>query len=113
MPSKRRYLSFFVEVEMTYYIYILKCKDNTLYTGIATDVAKRFHQHRLGTGAKYTRGRGPLQLLYVGRAENRSEASKEEARIKKLTRPEKEKLIALGDGDLLLEVREKITSYKK
>lgn len=98
---------------MTYYIYILRCKDNTLYTGIATDVAKRFHQHRLGTGAKYTRGRGPFELLYVGTAENRSEASKEEARIKKLSRPEKERVVEEVDIRLLSLIREKIENHNK
>lgn len=99
---------------MSYYIYILCCKkDNTLYTGIATDVVKRFHQHRLGTGAKYTRGRGPLDILYVARAENRSEASKEEARIKKLSRPEKETFIGEGDKELLAQIRQEIEKKYK
>lgn len=99
---------------MSYYIYILLCKkDNTLYTGIATDVVKRFHQHRLGTGAKYTRGRGPFEVLYVAQGENRSEASKEEARIKKLSRPEKEKLIGEGEKDLLTQIRQEIEKKYK
>lgn len=88
---------------MAYYIYILKCKDNTLYTGITTNLPKRLQQHRNGTGAKYTRGRSPLSLLYVATAENRSTASIEEARIKKLSREEKETLIAQGNQELLKE----------
>ncbi len=88
---------------MSYYIYILQCKDNSLYTGITTNLEKRLAQHRNGTGAKYTRGRAPLRLVYVATAENRSAASKEEARIKKLSRSEKESLLAQADPLLIQE----------
>ncbi|WP_202081430.1 GIY-YIG nuclease family protein [Caldalkalibacillus salinus] len=76
-----------------HYVYILRCKDNTLYTGYATDVSRRLAEHHAGKGAKYTRGRGPLKLVYVERCEDRSAALKREAQIKKLGRTQKIKLI--------------------
>lgn len=80
-------------VENNWYVYILRCKDNTLYTGITTDVAKRLVAHRSGKGAKYTRGRTPLELVYQEVCENHSQALKREWEIKTLTRIQKEKLI--------------------
>ena len=74
-------------------LYILRCGDGTLYTGITTDVEKRFAVHSLGKGAKYTRGRGPLELVYQEACGDHSTALKREAEIKKLSREEKEKLI--------------------
>ena len=76
-----------------WYIYILECSDNTLYTGITTDVNRRLLEHNSGKGAKYTRMKRPVVLRALFEAENRSEASKEEYRIKKLSREEKLKLI--------------------
>jgi len=78
-----------------YKIYILKCSDNTLYTWITTDLEKRLKQHNweILWWAKYTRIRQPVELLYFEEAENRSEASKREYKIKKLKREEKLKLI--------------------
>lgn len=87
-----------------YYIYILQCGDESLYTGITTDVKKRLSQHKAGLGAKYTRGRGPLTLVYVGTAENRSEASREEARIKKLKKCEKVGLIEKCSKEMIENV---------
>lgn len=80
-------------MEKQWVVYILECKDGTLYTGITTDVEKRFAAHRSGKGAKYTRGRGPLELVYREECDNHSAALKREAAIKKLSRQEKEKLI--------------------
>ena len=80
-------------MESQWYLYILRCKDNTLYTGITTDVEKRLEAHRSGKGAKYTRGRGPLELVYRESCENHSEALKREAQIKRLSRQEKELLV--------------------
>lgn len=90
-------------METKWYLYILRCKDYTLYTGITTDVGKRLETHRSGKGAKYTRGRTPLELVYREECENHSHALKREAEIKKLTRPEKEKLIdsAGKEGELV------------
>ena len=74
-------------------LYILRCGDGTLYTGITTDVEKRLEAHRSGRGAKYTRGRGPLEPVYREECGDRSAALKRELEIKKLSREEKEKLI--------------------
>ena len=80
-------------MESKWYLYILRCADNTLYTGITTDVAKRVEAHRSGKGAKYTRGRSPLELVYQEVCENHSQALKRELEIKALTRTQKEKII--------------------
>lgn len=82
-----------VQMEDKWYLYILRCGDHTLYTGITTDVEKRLEAHRRGKGAKYTRGRTPLELVYREELESHSLALKREAEVKKLTRTEKEKLI--------------------
>ena len=81
-------------MESTWYLYILRCKDDTLYTGITTDVEKRLDAHRSGKGAKYTRGRGPLELVYRECCGNHSQALKRELQIKSLSREEKQRLIA-------------------
>ena len=80
-------------MEQIWYLYILRCADDTLYTGITTDVEKRFEAHASGKGAKYTRGRGPLTLVYREICGDHSAALKREAEIKKLSRQEKELLI--------------------
>ena len=80
-------------METQWYLYILRCKDNTLYTGITTDVEKRLEAHRSGKGAKYTRGRAPLELVYRESCGSHSDALKREAEIKKLSRQAKEQLI--------------------
>ena len=77
----------------TWKLYILRCGDGTLYTGITTDVAKRLEVHRSGKGAKYTRSRGPLELVYEEECGDHSAALKRELEIKKLSREEKMKLI--------------------
>ena len=74
---------------MPYFVYILSCKDGTLYTGITTDVKRRFKEHQAGTGARYTRARGVKKVLYTERHKNRSAASKREAAIKRLPRHKK------------------------
>lgn len=73
-------------------LYILRCGDGTLYTGITTDVDARLDAHRNGKGAKYTRGRGPLELVYQEECESHSHALKRELEIKALTREQKEQL---------------------
>ena len=80
-------------MENTWYLYILRCGDNTLYTGITTDVEKRLEAHRSGRGAKYTRGRAPLELVYRETCGSHSDALKREAEIKKLSRQAKEQLV--------------------
>jgi putative endonuclease len=76
-----------------WYVYILECSDGTLYTGITTDLDKRLKTHNNGKGAKYTKTRLPVVLKASFESEDRSSASKEEYRIKQLTREEKLKLI--------------------
>ena len=80
-------------MEGNWYLYILRCGDGTLYTGITNDVEKRLAAHRAGKGAKYTRGRGPLELVYREVLLDHSTALKREHEIKSMTRQEKEKLI--------------------
>lgn len=79
---------------MSYFVYILRCNDGTLYTGITTDVARRVKEHNESQkGAKYTKLRRPVELVYQESQENRSTASKREYIIKKLKREEKLRLI--------------------
>ena len=80
-------------MESIWNLYILRCRDGSLYTGITTDVDKRFEAHASGKGAKYTRGRGPLTLVYREECGYHSAALKRELEVKKLTRQEKELLI--------------------
>ncbi len=79
--------------EQIWYLYLIRCRGNTLYCGITTDVEKRFQAHSEGRGAKYTRGRGPLELVYREICGDHSAALKREIEIKKLTRQQKEALI--------------------
>lgn len=79
--------------ESVWYLYILRCRDGSLYTGITTDVEKRLNQHRTGKGAKYTRGRGPLELVYRECCGDHSAALKRELEIKAMTRSRKEELL--------------------
>lgn len=73
-----------------YFVYILECSDNTFYTGITTNLERRVKEHNTSKiGAKYTKVRRPVKLIYSKEFNNRSEASVEEARIKKLSRIEK------------------------
>lgn len=79
-------------MEKTWYLYILRCGDDTLYTGITTDVQRRLADHRAGKGAKYTRGRAPLELVYEEKCGTHSDALRREYAVKALPRAEKEKL---------------------
>lgn len=76
-----------------YYIYVIRCSDNSLYTGYTNDVNRRFRLHEEGKGAKYTRGRAPLKLEYVEGYETKSEALKAEYAFKKLTKHQKERFL--------------------
>ncbi len=77
-----------------YSLYIVRCSDGTLYTGIATDVSKRLEEHRNGRrGAKYLRGRGPFELVFSEVAGDRARASQLEYRVKQLPRTEKLELV--------------------
>ena len=79
-------------------LYLVRCSEGTLYTGITTDVSERFAQHCEGgaRAAKYLRGRGPLQLVFSAEVGDRSEASRLEWRVKKLSKAQKERLLENG-----------------
>ena len=72
-----------------WYLYILRCRDGSLYTGITTDVEKRLEAHQSGKGAKYTRGRGPLELVYTEECGTHSQTLKRELEIKAIPREKK------------------------
>ena len=76
-----------------FYVYILKCSDNTLYTGFTVNLENRINTHNEGLGAKYTRGRTPVKLVYQEEYASKSEALKREYTIKQFTREKKLKLI--------------------
>ncbi len=78
---------------MDWYVYIVYCSDSSLYTGISNDVDRRIEQHASGNGAKYFRGRKPLQLVYLESGHSRSTAGQREAEIKRLPKSEKLQLI--------------------
>ena len=75
-------------------VYLLRCADGTLYCGWTTDTGARLKAHNAGTGAKYTRSRRPVTLVYTEECENRREALRREWQIKHMSRAEKENLIA-------------------
>ena len=76
-----------------HYVYVLECADGTLYTGYTTDVDRRVAEHDAGEGAKYTRGRTPVELVHVESFESKSAALSREYEIKQLSRRQKERLI--------------------
>ena len=80
---------------LDWHLYLIRCRDGSLYTGITTDVARRFaeHQENGDTGAKYLRGRGPLMLVFQKRLGSRSLALGVESKVKKLSKARKEELI--------------------
>ena len=80
------------------YTYILKCSDGTLYTGWTNDLQKRLEAHGDGRGAKYTKSRRPVELVYFETYESKNDAMSREAKIKRLTRAEKLELIKKQDG---------------
>jgi putative endonuclease len=72
-----------------YFVYILQCRDKTLYTGITTDLVRRLKEHKEGAGGHYTRARGAVRMVYSEKHPDRSAASKREAQVKRLTRAQK------------------------
>ena len=82
---------------MAYWVYILRCADGTLYTGYTDDVERRCAAHNSGRGAKYTRGRGPLEPVYREDCPDMSAALKREYAIKRLSREEKLRLVMQGE----------------
>lgn len=82
------------------YTYIVRCKDGSLYTGWSNDLEKRIREHNEGRGAKYTKSRRPVALVYYEEYQTKEEAMRREYAIKKLGRREKEKLVAGKAEDL-------------
>ena len=81
-----------------WYVYIVRCRDGSLYTGIATDVERRIDDHLTNKGAKYLRGRGPLKLVFKKQVGEKGRALEVEHKVKRLPRHEKEALIKTGAG---------------
>ena len=81
-----------------WYVYIIKCKDNSLYTGITTNVNSRLQKHNSGSASKYTRARKPVELLYTEKFISRSKALSREAEIKSLSADKKRELVKYGLG---------------
>jgi putative endonuclease len=80
-----------------HYVYVVECCDGTYYTGYTTDVERRVAEHNDGTGAKYTRGRRPVELVHVESFNSQSEAQQREYAIKQLRRAAKERLVREGE----------------
>ena len=78
---------------MSFYFYLARCRDNTLYAGYCKDLTEREDTHNAGKGAKYTRARGPVEIVYSEDFKTKSEAMKREYAVKKLTKVKKEALI--------------------
>jgi predicted GIY-YIG superfamily endonuclease len=87
-PAKKRR-----EKAAAWLLYVLKCRDNTLYTGITTDISRRVRQHRSGTASRYTRSRLPVMLIFSEPCRNRAHALKKEYAMKQLSRKKKEEYI--------------------
>ncbi|MFC1496779.1 GIY-YIG nuclease family protein [Candidatus Margulisiibacteriota bacterium] len=81
---------------MSYFVYILECKNGALYTGITTDLKKRFTRHQAGEGGRYTRSNRPIKIRYQESCSSRSEATKREIQVKKWSHTKK---LALINGD--------------
>jgi putative endonuclease len=82
------------EYFVSWFVYIVRCVDETLYTGVAKDVQARIEQHNKGLGAKYTRGRGPVSLVYCEQLSDQTQALRREMAIKRLSRASKLSLVA-------------------
>jgi putative endonuclease len=95
-----------------YWVYVARCADDTLYCGIAIDVAARIAQHDAGTGARYTRGRGPLEVVYRRRCATKGLALRLEHAIKQLSRPDKARLLAEPKriANLVRQLKRRMTS---
>ncbi len=85
----------------SYFVYLLRCADGTLYAGTTNDLHRRVQQHNAGTGARYTAGRRPVVLVYVENCVSRSEALRREAGLRKLSRREKLRLVAANAPEFL------------
>ena len=92
-----------------HYIYVLQCADDTLYTGYTTDVDRRVAEHAAGEGAKYTRGRTPVEVVHVEAFDSKSGALRREHEIKSMSRDRKESLIAESTDGFLFDRSERDT----
>lgn len=88
-------------------LYIIRCSDGSLYTGITTDLERRLEEHRNGRGAKYFRGREALEVAYIEACSDRSQASRREAAIKSLSRAEKMRLVQSAGRRISPQLRQK------
>ncbi len=86
-----------------WFVYIIHCTDESLYTGITTDIEKRYTAHTLQLGAKYFRGRKPRRLVYLESGHDRSSATKREMEIKKLKRKDKFTLLTASENQINIE----------
>jgi len=93
---------FFGEIMNEWYLYLIRTRQGALYTGISTDVLRRFDAHLDGKGAKYLRARGPLTLVYQAKIGSRALATKAEYRIKKLRKKKKEQIVSEHPEGLVL-----------
>lgn len=91
-----------IRTSTAWQVYIILCSDRSLYTGITTDIEKRFRQHKEGKGAKYFRGREPLEVVYLENGHTRSTAATREAAIKAMSREEKAVLAELEFNETAL-----------
>ncbi|QDX91953.1 GIY-YIG nuclease family protein [Brevibacillus laterosporus] len=107
------YMKYIMESEIpshkSHYVYMLQCADGSLYTGYTTEMKRRLKQHREGKGAKYTRGRCPIELVYWEEGADRSWGLKREEQIKRLQRSTKERLIMFGDPSVQSTLIDEIT----
>ncbi|WP_434531302.1 GIY-YIG nuclease family protein [Haloarcula sp. NS06] len=87
-----------------YHVYVLRCSDNTFYTGYTTDVERRVREHDDGNGAKYTRGRTPVELIHVESFDSQSDAMSREYEIKQYSRAEKERLVESNDAEAEFDI---------
>ena len=96
MPHLHKMLSIYLEMNYkSWFVYVVRCKDNSLYTGITTDISRRVKEHNTSKrGAKYTRSRRPVRLVHEMKVLNRSEALKLEYKFKQLKKAEKEAIIS-------------------
>ncbi|EMA14749.1 GIY-YIG nuclease family protein [Haloarcula marismortui] len=85
-------------------MYVLRCSDNTFYTGYTTDVERRVREHDAGDGAKYTRGRTPVELIHVESFDSQSDAMSREYEIKQYSRAEKERLVESSDAEVVFDI---------
>ena len=86
-------------MENNHYFYVLECVDGSYYAGYTNDLERRVHTHNEGKGAKYTRGRRPVQLRYVEEYKTKTEAMRAEYRFKQLSRSAKERIVEMGGID--------------